>query len=136
MDHKENRGDYRCGEPEGGHGQDYRRHQPRGLLCHPRSRGDACGRRPAALCLRLEGGSSLHAASGPCATSPRKESVSGSPAFASEVRTPDHRRWGRITATARAAVAAADFLIIPTLPSKFDLLSTENFVQTVLHEVQ
>jgi len=31
---------------------------------------------------------------------------------------------GRITATARAAVAAADFLIIPTLPSKFDLLST------------
>ena len=43
---------------------------------------------------------------------------------------------GRITATARAAVAAADFLIIPTLPSKFDLLSTENFVQTVLHEVQ
>jgi len=43
---------------------------------------------------------------------------------------------GRITATARAAVAAADFLIIPTLPSKFDLLSTESFIQTVIHEVQ
>ena len=43
---------------------------------------------------------------------------------------------GRITATARAAVAAADFLLIPTLPSKFDLLSTESFIQTVIHEVQ
>ena len=43
---------------------------------------------------------------------------------------------GRITATARAAVAAADFLILPTLPSKFDLLSTEDFIQTVIHEVQ
>ena len=43
---------------------------------------------------------------------------------------------GRITATARAAVAAADFLIIPTLPSKFDLLSTDDFIQTVIHEVQ
>ena len=36
----------------------------------------------------------------------------------------------------RAAVAAADFLLIPTLPSKFDLLSTESFIQTVIHEVQ
>lgn len=43
---------------------------------------------------------------------------------------------GRITATARAAVAAADFLILPTLPSKFDLLSTDDFIQTVIHDVQ
>jgi chromosome partitioning protein len=43
---------------------------------------------------------------------------------------------GRITATARAAVAAADFIVIPTLPSKFDMLSTEEFIQTVINEVQ
>ena len=43
---------------------------------------------------------------------------------------------GRITATARAAVAAAEFIIIPTLPSKLDILSTESFIQTVIHEVQ
>jgi chromosome partitioning protein len=43
---------------------------------------------------------------------------------------------GRITATARAAVAAADFLIIPTLPSKLDMLSTEDFIRTVIQEVQ
>lgn len=43
---------------------------------------------------------------------------------------------GRITATARAAVAAADFLIIPTLPSKLDMLSTEDFIHTVINEVQ
>ena len=43
---------------------------------------------------------------------------------------------GRITVTARAAVAAADFLIIPTLPSKLDMLSTEDFIQTVIQEVQ
>jgi chromosome partitioning protein len=43
---------------------------------------------------------------------------------------------GRITATARAAVAAADFLILPTLPSKLDLRSTADFIRTVLHEVQ
>jgi chromosome partitioning protein len=43
---------------------------------------------------------------------------------------------GRITATARAAVAAAEFIIIPTLPSKLDMLSTEMFIQTVVKEVQ
>jgi chromosome partitioning protein len=43
---------------------------------------------------------------------------------------------GRITATARAAVATADFIIIPTLPSKLDMLSTEQFIQTVINEVQ
>ena len=43
---------------------------------------------------------------------------------------------GRITATARAAVAAADFIIVPTLPSKFDLLATESFMQQVVAEVQ
>ena len=34
---------------------------------------------------------------------------------------------GRITATARAAVMAADFVIIPILPSKPDILSTQDF---------
>jgi cellulose biosynthesis protein BcsQ len=38
--------------------------------------------------------------------------------------------------TARAAVAAADFIVIPTLPSKFDMLSTEEFIHTVINEVQ
>jgi cellulose biosynthesis protein BcsQ len=35
---------------------------------------------------------------------------------------------GRVTAAARAAVASADFIIIPTLPSKLDMLSTEEFL--------
>lgn len=43
---------------------------------------------------------------------------------------------GRITATARAACAVADFLIIPTRPSKPDLLSTTDFLQTVVDEVR
>jgi chromosome partitioning protein len=43
---------------------------------------------------------------------------------------------GRITATARAACAVADFLIIPTRPSKPDLLSTTEFLQTVVDEVR
>lgn len=43
---------------------------------------------------------------------------------------------GRITATARAACAVADFLIIPTRPSKPDLLSTTEFLHTVVEEVR
>ncbi len=43
---------------------------------------------------------------------------------------------GRVTATARAAVASADFIIIPTLPSKLDMLSTEEFIDTVINEVK
>lgn len=43
---------------------------------------------------------------------------------------------GRITATARAACASADFLIIPTRPSKPDLLSTRDFLTTVVEEVR
>jgi len=43
---------------------------------------------------------------------------------------------GRVTATARAAVASADFIIIPTLPSKLDMLSTEEFIDTVINEVR
>src|SRR5262252_492171 len=42
---------------------------------------------------------------------------------------------GRVTATARAAVAAADFLLIPTLASKPDALSTTRFFQEVVEEV-
>jgi chromosome partitioning protein len=34
---------------------------------------------------------------------------------------------GRITTTARAAVSVADFVLVPTLPSKPDLLSTQDF---------
>ena len=43
---------------------------------------------------------------------------------------------GRVTATARAAVASADFIVIPTLPSKLDMLSTEEFIDTVINEVK
>ncbi|RMF84587.1 MAG: hypothetical protein D6736_18995, partial [Nitrospinota bacterium] len=43
---------------------------------------------------------------------------------------------GRITATARAACAVADFLIIPTRPSKPDLLSTRDFLLTVIEEIR
>lgn len=42
---------------------------------------------------------------------------------------------GRVTATARAAVTAADFLLIPTLASKPDALSTRQFFQEVVEEV-
>jgi chromosome partitioning protein len=43
---------------------------------------------------------------------------------------------GRITATARAAVSVADFILVPTLPSKPDLLSTQDFFTQVLATVQ
>ena len=42
---------------------------------------------------------------------------------------------GRVTATARAAVLVADFIIVPTLPSKPDILSTQDFFTTVIEEV-
>jgi chromosome partitioning protein len=42
---------------------------------------------------------------------------------------------GRITATARAAVMASDFIIVPILPSKPDLLSTQDFFREVINEV-
>jgi chromosome partitioning protein len=42
---------------------------------------------------------------------------------------------GRITATARATVAAADFLLVPTLASKPDAVSTHRFFQEVVEEV-
>ena len=42
---------------------------------------------------------------------------------------------GRVTATARAAVAVADFLLIPTLASKPDALSTQRFFHEVIDEV-
>lgn len=43
---------------------------------------------------------------------------------------------GRITAAARAACAVADFVIIPTRPSKPDILSTKDFLTTVIEEVR
>ena len=42
---------------------------------------------------------------------------------------------GRVTATARAAIMVSDFLIIPTLPSKPDILSTQDFFKQVIEEV-
>jgi len=42
---------------------------------------------------------------------------------------------GRITASARAAVAVADFILVPTLASKPDALSTHNFFEEVVEEV-
>jgi chromosome partitioning protein len=42
---------------------------------------------------------------------------------------------GRITATARATVAVADFLLVPTLASKPDALSTQRFFTEVVEEV-
>ncbi len=42
---------------------------------------------------------------------------------------------GRITVTARAAVSIADFVIVPTLPSKPDILSTQDFFRQVIEEV-
>ena len=42
---------------------------------------------------------------------------------------------GRITATARAAVSIADFVLVPTLPSKPDILSTQDFFRQVIEEI-
>jgi len=42
---------------------------------------------------------------------------------------------GRVTATARAAVSVADFVIVPTLASKPDILSTADFFKSVIEEV-
>ena len=39
---------------------------------------------------------------------------------------------GRITRTARAAVAAADLVVVPTLPSRPDIVSTEDFFEHVI----
>jgi cellulose biosynthesis protein BcsQ len=36
---------------------------------------------------------------------------------------------------ARAAVSIADFVIVPTLPSKPDILSTQDFFRQVIEEV-
>jgi chromosome partitioning protein len=41
---------------------------------------------------------------------------------------------GRITATARAACAVADFILIPTRPSKPDIVSTNEFLHTVIED--
>jgi len=43
---------------------------------------------------------------------------------------------GRITTAARAAVSVADFVLVPTLASKPDLLSTQDFFTQVLEEVR
>jgi len=42
---------------------------------------------------------------------------------------------GRITATARATVAVADFLLVPTLASTPDARSTQRFLAEVVEEV-
>jgi len=42
---------------------------------------------------------------------------------------------GQVSATTRAAVMASDFLIVPTVPSQGDLLSTQNFFETVVEDV-
>jgi chromosome partitioning protein len=42
---------------------------------------------------------------------------------------------GRITKTARAAALAADLVLIPTLPSKYDIAATQDFFTQVLAEV-
>ena len=39
---------------------------------------------------------------------------------------------GRITRTARAAVVAADLVVVPTLPSRPDIISTETFFEEVI----
>ena len=43
---------------------------------------------------------------------------------------------GRITTAARAAVSVADFVLVPTLPSKPDLLSTQDFLTQVVEAVR
>ena len=42
---------------------------------------------------------------------------------------------GQVSATTRAAVMASDFIIVPTLPSQGDLLSTQKFFETVVEDV-
>jgi chromosome partitioning protein len=42
---------------------------------------------------------------------------------------------GRVNATARAAIMVADFVIVPTLPSKPDILSTQDFFKEVIADV-
>lgn len=42
---------------------------------------------------------------------------------------------GRITESARAAVAVADFIIVPTRPSQPDVASTQGFFEQVVREV-
>jgi chromosome partitioning protein len=42
---------------------------------------------------------------------------------------------GRITETLRAAAAVADFILVPTLPSLYDLAATQEFFAKVLNEV-
>lgn len=42
---------------------------------------------------------------------------------------------GRITKTARASALAADLVLVPTLPSKFDITATQEFFTQVLGEV-
>jgi chromosome partitioning protein len=43
---------------------------------------------------------------------------------------------GRVTESARAAVVVSDFVIVPTLPSKPDTLSTEDFFTQVIEQVR
>jgi chromosome partitioning protein len=43
---------------------------------------------------------------------------------------------GRVTESARAAVVVSDFVIVPTLPSKPDILSTEDFFIQVIEQVR
>ena len=43
---------------------------------------------------------------------------------------------GRITAAARAACVVADFIVIPTRPSKPDILSTKDFLATVIDDIR
>ena len=42
---------------------------------------------------------------------------------------------GRITKTARAAAMVADLVLVPTLPSKYDIAATQEFFSQVLEEV-
>ena len=42
---------------------------------------------------------------------------------------------GRVTASARAAVSSADFILVPTIASKPDALSTQKFFKEVVEEV-
>jgi chromosome partitioning protein len=42
---------------------------------------------------------------------------------------------GRITKTARAAATVADLVLVPTLPSKYDIAATQEFFSQVLEEV-
>jgi chromosome partitioning protein len=42
---------------------------------------------------------------------------------------------GRVTETARAAAAIADLVLVPTLPSRYDIAATQEFFSKVLGEV-